>query len=197
MMEEERPLTADERRQLLALARQSIEHAVCRGERLAFEPDRLPPRLRETGTCFVTLTTQSGALRGCIGGLEAVRPLAEDVVYHAAEAALNDFRFRPVSPREVPSLRIEISRLTPPEPLVYQRPEDLPDLLHPARDGVVLRCGSRRATFLPQVWEKIPNPCEFLTQLCLKMGCPPDLWQQEKLEVDIYRVEEFTEESLN
>jgi len=195
-METDRPLTVDGR-QLLALARQSIEHAVCRGELLKLDPDQLPPRLREPGTCFVTLTTQSGALRGCIGGLEAVRPLAEDVIYHAAEAALNDYRFRPVRPHEIPSLHIEISRLTTPEPLDYQRPEDLPDLLRPERDGVVLRRGQRRATFLPQVWEKIPNPCDFLTQLCLKMGCPPDLWQQEKLEVLIYHVESFEEESLN
>lgn len=185
-------LSPDERLLLLSLARQSIEAAV-HGKR--FEPDlaSLPPRLREEGVCFVTLFMPGGELRGCIGGLEATQPLAVDVCQHAASAAMDDFRFNPVRPGEVALLQIEISRLTPPKVLEYEQPEDLPRLLCPKRDGVVLRDGFQRATFLPQVWEKLPDPETFLSQLCLKMGAPANLWRRRKLKVEIYQVEEFAE----
>ncbi len=101
--------------------------------------------------------TVGGAFRGCVGALEAYQPLAEDVCEHAVAAALEDYRFPPVLPQEVGRIEIEISRLTSPIPLEYEKPEDLPELLHPGVDGVVLREGLRRATFLPQVWEKLPE----------------------------------------
>ena len=185
-------LSPDERRLLLSLARQSIEHAV-HGRR--FEPDlkALPPRLSEDGVCFVTLFMPGGELRGCIGGLEATQPLALDVCQHAASAALEDYRFNPIRPAEVPLLQIEISRLTRPERLEYEQPEDLLRLLCPKRDGVVLRDGFQRATFLPQVWDKLPDPEAFLSHLCQKMGASPDLWRRRKLQVEIYQVEEFCE----
>lgn len=186
-------LTQEERRQLLSLARQAIEMVVCHGQPLSVDVEHLPDRLQENGVCFVTLTTSDGKLRGCIGGLEATQPLAMDVCQHAAAAALDDYRFQPVRPEEIPSLRIEISRLTLPEQLVYEDPADLPDRLFPNQDGVVLMDGPRRATFLPQVWEKVPDPCEFLTLLCQKMGGPGNLWQHKKLVVEVYRVEEFAE----
>ncbi len=186
-------LTLEERRQLLQLARRSIELAVCGSGGLPLELESLPPALRVLGVCFVTLTMPGGELRGCIGGLEATQPLAADVCEHAAAAALDDYRFSPVVPEELPLLQIEISRLTRPQPLEYDQPEDLPDLLHPNVDGVVLRDGYRRATFLPQVWEKIPDPCAFLSHLCQKMGAASDLWRRRKLQVEIYYVEEFHE----
>jgi AmmeMemoRadiSam system protein A len=186
-------LTSEERGQLLALARRAIDKAVCRQDYTLPDLVGLPQRLRENGVCFVTLTIQGGELRGCIGGLEASQPLALDVWEHAIAAAQEDYRFLPVRPEEVSLLRIEISRLTPPERLDYEDPSDLPDLLHPPVDGVVLREGARRSTFLPQVWEKLPDPCEFLSHLCLKMGAPPDLWRYKKLRVEIYHVEEFHE----
>jgi AmmeMemoRadiSam system protein A len=186
-------LSPQERRLLLDLARQSIERAVCGMDAPLVEVENLPPTLRADGVCFVTLTTRDGALRGCIGALEARQPLALDVCEHAAAAALEDYRFLPVTPSEVPMLHIEISRLTTPRPLSYQRPTDLPNLLHPHRDGVVLREGQNRATFLPQVWDKISDPCAFLTYLCQKMGAPGDLWQRKILTVEIYTVEEFEE----
>jgi AmmeMemoRadiSam system protein A len=120
-------------------------------------------------------------------------PLAEDVREHAIAAALQDYRFPQVQPIELPEIRIEVSRLTLPESLQYERPEDLPRLLHPGIDGVILRDGFRRATFLPQVWEKIENPGEFLDHLCMKMGLPPNTWRRKKLDVQIYQVEEFHE----
>lgn len=186
--------TPEERLQLLRLARQSIEQAV-RGNQRRPDLKDFSARLREDGVCFVTLFTANGDLRGCIGGLEATQPLVLDVFEHAAAAALDDYRFEPVGPAEVPSLQIEISLLTRPQPLDYENPQDLPGLLHPPHDGVVLRDGARRATFLPQVWEKLPDPVAFLSHLCQKMGAPDNLWQKRKLQVEIYHVEEFREEA--
>ena len=98
-----------------------------------------------------------------------------------------------MSPEELSQIEIEISRLTLPVPLEYSTPEDLLAKLRPGIDGVLLRDGVRRATFLPQVWEKIPDPAEFLDNLCYKMGVSPELWRKKHLDVSIYRVEEFHE----
>ncbi len=185
-------LTFEERSLLLRLAREAIIQAV-RGQSLApLDLASLSPALRTDGASFVTLT-KHGALRGCIGTLEPYQPLAEDVREHAVAAALQDYRFSPVTPDELPELHIEISRLTPPQPLIYDAPAELATLLRPGVDGVVLDDGFRRATFLPQVWEKIPDPQDFLSQLCLKMGASPDLWLRKRLRVQCYQVEEFEE----
>jgi len=186
------PLDDDERLTLLKLARQSIERAVNRQPPLQLILDKYSLRLQEIGASFVTLT-EDGELRGCIGALEAYQPLVQDVCEHAAAAALEDYRFPPVQPEEVSRLCIEISRLTTPQPLTYGSPSQLPTLLRPKIDGVILRDGFRRATFLPQVWEKLPDPEEFLGHLCQKMGASPDLWQRRKLEILTYQVEEFHE----
>lgn len=193
-MEEQDRLTDEERRWLLRLAREALEKAV-RGEELpAPALGSLPMRLREPGATFVTLTT-AGELRGCIGALEACAPLAVDVCRHAAAAALDDYRFPPVRPEELETIEIEVSRLTPTHPLAYECADDLLSLIHPGSDGVVLIDGRRRATFLPQVWEMIPDPEQFLGHLCSKMGAPADLWKVRKLQVLVYRVEEFKEQS--
>ena len=185
-------LTTEEKRFLIKLARQALEHGV-RAESLPpLDLETLPPRLREQGASFVTLT-KGDDLRGCIGTLEPYQSLAEDVREHAIAAALNDFRFPPVQPQELADIHIEVSRLTVPVPLEYTTPEDLLAKLRPAVDGVVLRDGWRRATFLPQVWEKVTDKAEFLDHLCLKMGASPDLWRKEHLDVLIYQVEEFHE----
>ncbi len=186
-------LTPEERSILLKLARQALEEGV-RGKPLSpLELNTLPPCLREPGASFVTLT-RDGQLRGCVGTLEAYQPLAEDVREHAIAAALNDPRFPPVTPEEVPHLRIEISCLTSPQPLEYTSPEELLTLLRPGIDGVVLRRGWRRATFLPQVWKQLPDPETFLDHLCLKMGLPAGCWREGKMEVFVYQVESFEEE---
>ena len=134
-----------------------------------------------------------GDLRGCIGALEAYQPLAEDVREHAVAAALNDYRFPPVQVAELNGISLEVSRLTAPVPLEYTSPEDLVAKLRPGVDGVILRDGGRRATFLPQVWEKLPDAENFLANLCHKMGASPDLWRRKHLEVLTYQVEEFHE----
>jgi AmmeMemoRadiSam system protein A len=117
----------------------------------------------------------------------------EDVREHAVAAALEDYRFPPVSEKELPQIRIEISRLTLPQVLSYSSADDLLARLHPGVDGVILRDGMRRATYLPQVWEKIPDPQEFLASLCQKMGAGPDTWRLRHLEVLVYQVEDFHE----
>ncbi len=188
----EEHLSEAERAMLLKLARQAIDTAVRGKGLLPLNMDALPARLRQPGATFVTLT-QRGYLRGCIGALEPQQPLAEDVREHAIGAALHDFRFPPVQPEEVEELHIEISRLTLPKDLTYETPQQLLDSLRPGVDGVILRDGARRATFLPQVWEKIPDPEEFLDHLCQKMGVSHDLWRRKKLRVQVYQVEEFHE----
>lgn len=186
------PLTLEERELLLMLARQALQDAV-RGRPLApLDLNSLPEHLRQVGASFVTLTRR-GNLRGCIGALEPYLPLAEDVREHAMAAALQDYRFPPVQEAELPEIEIEISRLTLPQDLPYETPQDLLSKLRPHIDGVTLREGFHRATFLPQVWEKIPDPAVFLSHLCEKMGTPPDFWRHHKLKVQTYQVEEFHE----
>jgi AmmeMemoRadiSam system protein A len=186
------PLTSEEKQVLLRLARSAIERAA-RGEGPPpIHTDDLTPRLCQTAASFVTLTIQ-GDLRGCIGALEPSMPLIEDVREHAAAAALDDPRFMPVRPDELERIEIEVSRLTLPVALDYADAADLLNKLRPGIDGVILREGRRRATFLPQVWEKIPDKAAFLDQLCAKMGAAPDAWRQRHLEVLTYQVEEFHE----
>jgi len=187
-------LTQEEKQILLRLAREAIGEAVNRRRLLPCDLEKLPPRLREPGAAFVTLT-EFGELRGCIGTLEAYQPLAEDVREHAAAAAVEDYRFPPVRPDEIDDLEIEISRLTEPWPLEYDNPLDLLQKLRPGVDGVVIKDEFRRATFLPQVWEKLPQPDQFLDHLCLKMGTQKSAWRVKKLKVFTYQVEEFHEES--
>jgi len=187
-------LTDGEKQTLLRLAREAMEHGV-RGKTLrvpSLDKNSLTPALLENGATFVTLTIDHD-LRGCIGALEAHQPLVDDVCEHAVAAALEDPRFRPVEENELSRIRLEVSRLTAPQPLEYSSSDDLLVKLRPHVDGVILKDGHRRATFLPQVWEKIPNPADFLSHLCDKMGARPNLWRDKKIEVYVYQVEEFSE----
>ena len=185
-------LTPEEQQELLRMAREAMECAV-RGEKLPpLDPSTLTTHLREKGASFVTLTIH-GQLRGCIGALEPYQPLADDVREHAVAAALDDPRFPQVREDELSRIQLEVSRLTRPVPLEYKDADDLLSKLRPHLDGVILRDGFRRATFLPQVWEKLPNPTEFLDNLCYKMGTSAGHWRNKHLEVLIYQVEEFHE----
>ncbi|MCC6500437.1 MAG: AmmeMemoRadiSam system protein A [Anaerolineales bacterium] len=185
-------LTPEEQKILLRLAREALTLRV-RGEKLPpLELTSLPPRLREEGASFVTLTMR-GELRGCIGALEAYQPLAQDVRDHAVAAALEDPRFPPVQERELGAIQLEVSRLTRPLPLAYKNADDLLSKLKPHVDGVILRDGFRRATFLPQVWQSLPNAADFLNHLCQKMGLNESAWRTKHLEALTYQVEEFHE----
>jgi AmmeMemoRadiSam system protein A len=188
------PLTKSDHDCLLQLARQVIAHRVTGRKLPALNPQDFSPRLRENGAVFVTLT-EDGELRGCVGALEAYQPLFEDVCEHAEAAAFHDFRFPPLQEDELPFLHIEISYLTAPQPLEYADPVDLLSRLRPGTDGVLIRDGFRRATFLPQVWEKLPNPADFMDHLCQKMGAPENTWRRKPLQVFTYQVESFEEET--
>jgi AmmeMemoRadiSam system protein A len=152
-------------------------------------PDGL---LAEKRGVFVTLH-KNGRLRGCIGNIEPTKPVLEGVRENALHAALDDTRFAPVTPEELADLDIEVSLLTVPEKLVYSDSKDLLRQIVPFRHGVIVEKGYHRATFLPQVWEQLPDPASFLTQLCLKARLDPDAWHARDLAVSIYEVQSFTE----
>jgi uncharacterized protein len=185
-------LSEADKRQLLTLAREALEAAVRHQPLPPVDEAALSEAVLRPGCSFVTLTLH-GNLRGCIGALRPMEALFEDVRHHAVQAALEDFRFSPVTPAEIPGLEIEISVLSEPQPLAYDKAEDLLHRLRPKVDGVVLKQGLRRATFLPQVWEHLSDPRQFLGGLCEKMGVPSDTWRRAKLDVQTYQVEKFTE----
>lgn len=187
-------LTPQERQRLIALARDAITRSVQRRELAPLDLNALSENVRRNGASFVTLT-KHGELRGCIGSLEARRPLVEDVRENAISAAFHDPRFSPVRPGELDDLRVEISVLSAPQPLSYDGPDDLIAKLRPGVDGVVIESGWNRATFLPQVWEKIPDPHQFMEHLCRKAYLPADAYQRPGLDVYTYQVEKFQEES--
>ncbi len=186
------PLTQEEGHYLLTLARATIVEAA--GAKSPTALPAPPPRLTAPGAAFVTLRTRCGDLRGCIGSLEARRPLVEDVRENAIAAAFRDPRFSPVKATELANLVVEVSVLTAPERLDFDGPDDLLHKLRPNIDGVLIERGWNRATFLPQVWEQLPSPEDFLGNLCYKAGLPPNAWRWPDLEVSIYQVEKFEEE---
>ncbi len=157
---------------LLPLARGSIAEAL--GKHFPL-PDWREPWLDEPGASFVTLT-QDGALRGCIGSLEARRPLREDVRANALAAAFRDPRFPPLEAKAFPHVRLEVSLLSPAEPLPVTSEEEAWQILRPHVDGLILEYGPYRSTFLPQVWEQLPEPDRFLAHLKMKAGLPWDFW---------------------
>jgi len=185
----------DERRFLLDLARRTLRAAAAGAELPDAPAERLTPKFTRPAGCFVTLTAH-GELRGCIGYIVAQGPLYQAVIENAANAALRDPRFPPVRPAEVNSLEIEVSVLTDPQPLAFSSPEDLLRKLHPGADGVVLQIGRRGATYLPQVWEQIPDKVEFLNNLAEKAGCGPADWRGPNTSVFIYHVEAFKESEV-
>lgn len=188
--------TAAQRRFLLDLARRTVRAAATAGRVPEAPPSGLDPRLTRDAACFVTLTKQ-GSLRGCIGSLAARGPLYRDVIENARNAALRDPRFPAVSAREVDDLEIEISVLTEPQPLFFSSAEDLLRKLHPGFDGVVLQIGRCGATYLPQVWEQIPDKVDFLNSLAEKAGCAPSDWRRPDTVVLIYHVESFKESEVS
>jgi AmmeMemoRadiSam system protein B/AmmeMemoRadiSam system protein A len=183
-------LGPDGRQSLLRIARESLRGIASTGR--IPEPPPAGQGLAEPGACFVTLTRR-GELRGCIGNLAAQGPLYRTVAENARSAALDDTRFRPVSPREVDDLRIEISVLSVAQRLWFSSPTDLLQKLEPGTDGVVLRIGDRTATYLPQVWAQLPDKEAFLDSLAEKAGCGPSDWRRAGTEVYVYEAETFGE----
>jgi hypothetical protein len=159
---------------LLPIARAAIAHNL--GADVAAREDA--PWLGDPGATFVTLRKR-GELRGCIGTLEARRPLLADVKSNAVAAAFRDPRFPPVTLLELEAIRIEISLLSPLRPIDFESEEDAVARLRPFEDGIVLEYGAARGTFLPQVWEDLPDPVNFLSQLKRKAGLPSSFWARD------------------
>jgi AmmeMemoRadiSam system protein A len=189
-------LTPEQGQALLRLARLTIAEKLGRPpERSEKESLKLAlknPALERLAGVFVTLNLKK-RLRGCIGTLHPIEPMVEGVRGNALNAAFHDPRFEPLAAHELGQVKIEVSVLSPPRPLSYTGPEDLLSKLKPHAHGVIIRSGHTRATFLPQVWEQLPKPEDFLGHLCQKAGLPKEEWRRGRLEVSTYQVQCFEE----
>jgi AmmeMemoRadiSam system protein A len=190
------PLNQEQGQALLKIAREALSGKLGRRSDAKEGPDREAASsdllLQEPGSTFVTLKL-AGDLRGCIGSLSACEPLAENVRRNAVNAGFCDPRFPPLKIEELDRVAIEVSVLTPACRLDYKEPQELLHKLRPGIDGVIIRKGHACATFLPQVWDQLPRPEDFLGHLCLKAGLGRDAWRKTPLEVEIYQVQPFGE----
>jgi AmmeMemoRadiSam system protein A len=182
--------SAAERSTLLRVAHASIDTGLQTGKALAVNAADYPAPLTEKRASFVTLT-QDGTLRGCIGSLEAHRMLVEDVAGNAYAAAFRDPRFPPLQQQEFGALDIQVSVLGTPEPVAFTSEQDLLDSLRPGVDGLILQEQNSRGTFLPSVWESLPQPEDFLNHLKLKTGLSTGYWS-ETIQVWRYTTESFS-----
>ncbi len=163
---------------LLRVALRSIRHGLEHGRALEVALDDYPPELCALRATFVTLTIEA-KLRGCIGKARACRPLVADVAENAYAAAFNDERFAPLAKTEADRIEVKVSVLGDPEPLRFTGESDLRRQLRPGADGVILEHGSRHGLFLPDVWEAMPKPRDFLTQLKVKAKLSPGFWSND------------------
>lgn len=184
-------LSTADKQLLLKLARQSITATVNQQSFTAPELHSYPKALQQYAACFVTLT-QLSQLRGCIGSLDAYQPLIYDVINNAQSSASRDPRFPPVTENELPNIHIEISVLSPIEPIHFNSEDDLLLQIKPFEDGLVIQDGRHRSTFLPLVWDKIPDKKHFLQELKIKAGLPSNHWS-DTLKVSRYHTIIFEE----
>jgi len=177
----------DKGKTLLHLARAAI------AQELGFVSDELPRSdwLEEPGATFVTLTLH-GQLRGCIGSLEAYRPLIDDVRGNAVSSAFRDPRFPPLSKAEFAAVVVEVSLLSAAQPIRFSSEEDALAQLNPGVDGVILEYGTYRATYLPQVWAQLPDARDFIANLKSKAGLPEDFWADD-IRLAHYTVQKWSE----
>jgi len=181
-----------EREILLKLARDAIEYGLKHHNQMQVDLKKFSAHLCEKRACFVTL--QIGKqLRGCIGSLEAHQPLVYDVVYNAYASAFHDPRFPKLVMEELAKLSIHISVLSKPEPMRFNSETDLLRQIRPEIDGLILSDGPYKGTFLPSVWESLPDAKQFLTNLKMKAGLAPDYWSGT-LQVARYTAESIKEE---
>ncbi len=185
-------LSPEEKSYLLQLARHTIEAKLEQKSVPAPNSDSMSDNLKTLTGCFVTLHKE-GQLRGCIGYLEGKEPLFQAVIDNATHAAFSDHRFSPVKKNELPLLDIEITILTPAQPLEYADSNDLLDKIRPHIDGLIIKKGYHQATFLPQVWEQLPKKADFLTYLCNKAGMAGDEWKKGEMNVFTYQAYYFSE----
>ncbi|MCK4707719.1 MAG: AmmeMemoRadiSam system protein A [Gammaproteobacteria bacterium] len=189
-MTKDSPLYNTQQRQLLLqLARDSISCGLQNARPLAINIENFAAELQQHRACFVTLHLHQ-QLRGCIGSLEAHRPLVLDVSENAYAAAFKDPRFNPLQESEFDQLSLSISVLTPATEMVFDSEQDLINQIQPNVDGLILEEGYHRGTFLPSVWEQLPDPVEFLQHLKLKAGLAADFWS-DNIKVSKYQTESF------
>lgn len=167
--------SAEEKAILKQVARNAIQYGLQYHGYQPIEIEKYPPTLREAGACFVTLK-KSGQLRGCIGSLEPHRALVADVAHNAYAAAFSDHRFPPLAVQELAEVELDISVLSAAEPISFTSETDLLQQIRPGIDGLILEEGMHRGTFLPSVWESLPDAESFLRHLKQKAGLPPDYW---------------------
>jgi AmmeMemoRadiSam system protein B/AmmeMemoRadiSam system protein A len=188
--------SSQEKKYMLELARKVLTEAVTNKKLPDIDPNTIPALLAEKKGCFVTLT-KGGQLRGCIGYILPHKPLIQALVENSANAALNDNRFRPVTGDELGQIEVEVSVLSVPRELKFTSWDDLVSKLRPHVDGVVLRLETRQATYLPQVWEQIPQKEEFIKNLVVKAGLPDlpkDAWEKGRIVIETYQAEAFKED---
>ena len=181
---------------LLELARLAIAEELT-GKKLIDKNKYLQqyPELAQEQAVFVTLNKLAGkseSLRGCIGSILPTRPLIEDVIYNAKAAAFQDPRFPPLRPEEFDQIKIEVSLLSIPQKLNYTDIADLRRKIVPFRHGVILKLSGRQATFLPQVWEQLPDFDQFFEHLCIKAGLPGNCLEYHP-EIYVYEVHKIEE----
>lgn len=193
-MEHSKEISDESGRALLKLARKTIMEEL--GGNIEDDPslsEKLGAKeLEDNCGTFVTLTKKHH-LRGCIGNLFPSEPITEGVKNNALNAAFHDHRFSPLTIDELKEIEIEVSILTKPAPLSYQGKKDLLEKLRPHVDGVILKKGYSSATFLPQVWEQLPDKETFLRHLSQKAGLAKDAWQDPDIEISTYQVQYFEE----
>lgn len=174
---------------LLQLAHDAIRYGLDNGRPFTINTTEYDDVLTEVRACFVTLHIDR-QLRGCIGSLEGNRPLVEDIAHNAFAAAFHDPRFSPLTEQEFNGVDIDISILTPPTEMTFTSEEDLLEQLRPGIDGLIIEDKGRRGTFLPSVWEQLPDKESFLQHLKLKAGLSPQHWS-ETLQMSRYETESF------
>jgi len=188
--------TRGEKKTLVAMARETLHKFLKNGSIPTFKGQTLSKPLQKKRACFVTLTKKDFGLRGCIGVFERTRPLYENVIDRAIAAATKDPRFPRVTYDELKNIKIEISVLTVPKSLIFQSPEDLLAKLRPLKDGVILKTRYGSSTFLPQVWEQLPDREIFLSRLSQKHGAPKNIWKTDFKNISVltYQAIVFGEE---
>lgn len=180
-------MTIERGKIMLPIARAEISRVL----NVSCTADETAPWLAEHGACFVTLT-QEGELRGCIGSLQAHRPLLADIKSNAVSAALRDPRFTPLSVEELDITAVEISLLSQSQEMLFRDEADALAQLRPGVDGIIFEYGRYRSTFLPQVWESLAQPRQFLAMLRRKAGLPEDFWA-EGVKLSRYTVTKWSE----
>jgi len=184
-------LKDEDRKSLLKLARGVISAKLFKGSEIE-RPKVISQALAENRGCFVTLH-KKGLLRGCIGTIEPVRSLVSNVEENALNAAFRDPRFPPLGAEDLSAMEIEISVLSVPAIIAYQDAEDLKQKLLPGVHGVIISKDWHSATFLPQVWEQLPDKEIFLEHLCQKAGMHKNCWKDQDITVKVYKAEYFSE----